>query len=264
MNQELPTINGELLRLRRETRGWALSDLATRACMSIKQIRQLEEGGSSAFYSETVKWTSAKKVGSLLGMQPEEVFVQIATEVALPSQADVSGADVSTDAENSAVEPVVASVSSPQDELVAVATNASVEATASLETSQPSKTPVLALAALFVAALAVAAWMRPEPEVAVEPAPPVMQNMAIDANDAASPASAATAHVAASATAPMTAVSTAASSSASSAAAAGSTAASAARVAKPAASAASTTAVPKAANAVQAPASAASAASKPL
>jgi transcriptional regulator with XRE-family HTH domain len=62
MGQEELFINGELLRLRREARGWLLNDLATRACMSVKQIRQLEEGGMSSFYSAAVKVTSAKKL----------------------------------------------------------------------------------------------------------------------------------------------------------------------------------------------------------
>ena len=52
MGQEEIFINGDLLRLRREASGWVLNDLATRACMSVKQIRQLEEGGLSAYYSQ--------------------------------------------------------------------------------------------------------------------------------------------------------------------------------------------------------------------
>lgn len=61
MSQDELSINGDLLRLRREARGWALSDMAIRACMSVKQIRQLEEGGMSSFYSPAVKATAAKK-----------------------------------------------------------------------------------------------------------------------------------------------------------------------------------------------------------
>lgn len=70
----MPTINGDLFRLRREERGWLLNDMATRACMSVKQIRQIEEGGDSAFYSNAVKLTAAKKVGALLGLKPEDIF----------------------------------------------------------------------------------------------------------------------------------------------------------------------------------------------
>lgn len=69
-------INGELLRLGRETRGWSLNDMATRSCMSVKQIRQLEEGGMSCFYSEAVKLTAAKKVGVLLGVSLDALFAR--------------------------------------------------------------------------------------------------------------------------------------------------------------------------------------------
>jgi transcriptional regulator with XRE-family HTH domain len=68
-------INGEAIRLKREERGWAQTDLASRACLSVKQVRQLEEGGLSAFYSESVKATSAKRVAELLGADISEVFV---------------------------------------------------------------------------------------------------------------------------------------------------------------------------------------------
>ena len=74
MSFEDISINGDLLRLRREAKGWVLNDMATRACMSVKQIRQLEEGGTSAFYSTAVKATAAKKVGALLGLSSEELF----------------------------------------------------------------------------------------------------------------------------------------------------------------------------------------------
>ena len=75
MSQEETFINGELLRVSREARGWGVNDMATRACMSVKQIRQLEEGGSSSFYSESVKLTSAKKVGGILGLTPDATLM---------------------------------------------------------------------------------------------------------------------------------------------------------------------------------------------
>lgn len=277
MHQELPTINGDLLRLRREERGWALSDLATRACMSIKQIRQLEEGGSSAFYSETIKWTSAKKVGSLLGMQPEEVFVQETPEATLAPAVEAVDDAVAAHTPEVTTEqtatPGVLQTESASEQDTPLAQTDEVQAS-----PQASKNPVLALAALFVAALAVAAWMRPAPEVVTEPAPPVLQNMVTEANDAASSASAATAaptataNVAASAasqaqkpasTAQAATAAVAPATATASVTGSGSVAASAARAATPAASAAPVAGV-KPANALQAPASAASAASKSL
>jgi transcriptional regulator with XRE-family HTH domain len=252
MNQELPSINGELLRLRRESRGWALNDLATRACMSIKQIRQLEEGGSSAFYSESVKWTSAKKVGSLLGMTPDEVFVQEASETAPQPHVEVASA---SSTELSHAPTFDAEIQSLTDAVTAA------ESPTSTDVAQTSKTPVLALAALFAAALAVAAWMRPEPEVVAEPAPPVLQNIAAEPNDAASVASAAT--VAASTTSAAAQPQKAASAATPATLTASMAASSASRASSAAASAASSVVV-KPAVAVQVPAAVASAASKSL
>ena len=241
MSQELPIINGELLRLRRETRGWALSDLATRACMSVKQIRQLEEGGASAFYSETVKWTSAKKVGALLGMQPEEVFVPAVVEPqVLPDAVSEPSAVVDTSVPAAAPSMPAEPLATAADADAFAASQPMADAS---DISEKSKTPVWALTALFVAALAVAAWMRPEPEVVTEPVPP-LQNISADATAAQAASDA----VAAEAVAPV--ASQAQKPVAASSPASASTAASSAAV------------VAKPANA--APAPAASAASKPL
>ena len=82
-------INGALLRERREGKGWAQTDLATRACLSLRQVRQIEDGGNSSFYSESVKATAARKIASLLGLPPESAFVQ--------AQADTGSAHPVTD-----------------------------------------------------------------------------------------------------------------------------------------------------------------------
>ncbi len=213
MSDTPQTINGELLRLKRESLGWLISDLATRACMSIKQIKQLEEGGSSSFYSESVKLTSAKKVGAILGLTQDEVFGVVTQEPEVaaqdadamvaemvsdtPAQGVMSHtaepaanlAEVTTDAPQVQSESHMLSASSPE-----VAAAPSQNAAAPV-TEQKNKTPLGAIAALFVAALAVAAWMRPESEpVAVEPPPP-LQTLPADTPDGA--ASAASAEAAA-------------------------------------------------------------------
>jgi len=76
MNEPARLINGALLRQRREGKGWAQTDLATRACLSLRQVRQIEDGGNSSFYSESVKATAARKIAVLLGLSPESAFVQ--------------------------------------------------------------------------------------------------------------------------------------------------------------------------------------------
>ena len=42
MNEPARLINGALLRLQREGKGWAQTDLATRSCLSLRQVRQLK------------------------------------------------------------------------------------------------------------------------------------------------------------------------------------------------------------------------------
>ena len=192
MSQEDIFINGELLRLRREARGWVLNDMATRACMSVKQIRQLEEGGMSSFYSAAVKMTSAKKVGTLLGLSAEEVFaqeVEATTHEPEAVEPDVVAAE--TEVVASENEPIEAAplVQEAVHAEVDVAEHEPVAATSVVEESK-SKTSLWVIAALFAAALAVAAYMQPKDEPAVEAAPP-LQVLPADVTDPASAASAA-------------------------------------------------------------------------
>jgi len=44
------------------------------ACLSVRQIEQIENGESSSFYGDQVKFTAAKKVAGLLKLTPEEAF----------------------------------------------------------------------------------------------------------------------------------------------------------------------------------------------
>ena len=74
---DVSQIDGSAVRLSREAQGWAINDLAARACLSVKQVRQIEEGGLSSFYSESVKLTAARKVASLLHMSQAQLFGQV-------------------------------------------------------------------------------------------------------------------------------------------------------------------------------------------
>lgn len=189
MSQEDLFINGDLLRLRREARGWLLNDMATRACMSVKQIRQLEEGGMSAFYSVAVKATAAKKVGALLGVSADEVLGHVAQVEDLPVD------DVSQDLRTVEVEPSIEVIASPELVTIEVAEEPLKHGVPSDEESsvmrQPeqtkSKTSLWVIVGLFAAALAVAAYMQPQEEPAAEPAPPlqVVPSEAVDAASAA-------------------------------------------------------------------------------
>jgi len=78
---DVSQIDGQSVRRKRESLGWAVTDMATMACLSSKQIRQIEEGGLAAFYSENVKLTAARKVAGLLQMTDAELFGQVAPQV---------------------------------------------------------------------------------------------------------------------------------------------------------------------------------------
>lgn len=178
MSQENCSINGDLLRLRREACGWVLNDMATRACMSVKQIRQLEEGGTSAFYSPNVKMTAAKKVGALLGLSAQQVLLQ----PDMP-ELDAHGHHEDTLAVESNIAPHVGSPSQVSIHVDASAETATPSASAVATTK--SKTSLWVISGLFLAALGVAAYMQPEDEQPAEPAPP-LQVVPSDSVDAAS------------------------------------------------------------------------------
>ena len=180
MSQEELFINGDLLRLRREARGWVLNDMATRACMSVKQVRQLEEGGMSSFYSVAVKVTAAKKVGALLGLSAEEVFAKNAEPAAI---------EESTEPEVLIAEVAAEPVSTPvvEDEPVAAELPQAAE---SKDETPNSKNSLWLIAALLGLALALSAYFQPKEEPVTEPAPPI-QVLPADVVDPASAASAA-------------------------------------------------------------------------
>jgi len=73
---DVSQIDGSAVRLCREAQGWAINDLAARACLSVKQVRQIEEGGLSSFYSESVKLTAARKIAALLQLSEAQLFGQ--------------------------------------------------------------------------------------------------------------------------------------------------------------------------------------------
>ena len=180
MSQENCSINGDLLRLRREACGWVLNDMATRACMSVKQIRQLEEGGTSAFYSPNVKMTAAKKVGALLGLSAQQVLLQ----PDMP-ELDAHGQHEDILAVESNIAPHVGSPGQVSIHVDASAETETATPSASGVATTKSKTSLWVISGLFLAALGVAAYMQPEDEQPAEPAPP-LQVVPSDSVDAAS------------------------------------------------------------------------------
>jgi len=202
MDNNIPQINGDLLRMRREELGWALADLATRACLSKKQVKQIEEGGTSSFYSDTVKMTAAKKIGGILGLPEQSVFVveepeavayeaasqgntttPISDDHADSSLADTAHAEPSAssgqdiqdnkasqkDIASAAVKPYLKSPSI-ETSVIQKSTNSALDS----EDKPKSKNSLWFIIALFVAALGLAAVMqKPAPTPTAEPPPPL-------------------------------------------------------------------------------------------
>ena len=205
MDNHIPQINGDLLRMRREKLGWDLADLATRACLSKKQVKQIEEGGTSSFYSDTVKMTAAKKIGGILGLPEQSVFVVEEPEVVIeelvspddtlspasneliaehadsPSQkpqvevAASTGLDIpnshasQVDVASPAVKPYLKSPSF-ETTVIQKSTNSALDS----EDKPKSKNSLWFIIALFVAALWFAAVMqKPATTPPAEPPPPI-------------------------------------------------------------------------------------------
>ena len=73
-SDKLPEIRKEAFTKARESLGLSTKDLSGMACLSVRQIEQIENGESSSFYGAQVKFTAAKKVAGLLKLTPEEAF----------------------------------------------------------------------------------------------------------------------------------------------------------------------------------------------
>ncbi|WP_128112454.1 helix-turn-helix domain-containing protein [Polynucleobacter necessarius] len=71
---KLPEIRKEVFTKAREDLGLSTKDLSGMACLSVRQIEQIENGESSSFYGAQVKVTAAKKVAGLLKLKEEDVF----------------------------------------------------------------------------------------------------------------------------------------------------------------------------------------------
>ncbi len=70
----LPEIRKEAFTKAREALGLSTKDLSGLACLSVRQIEQIENGECGSFYGDQVKFTAAKKVAGLLKLKPEEAF----------------------------------------------------------------------------------------------------------------------------------------------------------------------------------------------
>lgn len=71
---KLPEIRKEAFTKARESLGLSTKELSGMACLSVRQIEQIENGETSTFYGPQVKVTAAKKVAGLLKLKEEDAF----------------------------------------------------------------------------------------------------------------------------------------------------------------------------------------------
>jgi transcriptional regulator with XRE-family HTH domain len=69
-----PDIRKEAFTKARESLNLSTKELGGMACLSTRQIEQIENGETSSFYSAQIKATAAKKVAKLLKLSDEEAF----------------------------------------------------------------------------------------------------------------------------------------------------------------------------------------------
>jgi transcriptional regulator with XRE-family HTH domain len=73
-NSKFPDIRKEAFTNAREKLSLSTKELGAMACLSTRQIEQIENGETSSFYSAQIKATAAKKVAKLLNLSDEEAF----------------------------------------------------------------------------------------------------------------------------------------------------------------------------------------------
>lgn len=62
-------VRGQTLRLLRLQQNWDAASLATQACLSLRQLYQLENGETSLFYSKSLRNQAGRRVATILGVQ---------------------------------------------------------------------------------------------------------------------------------------------------------------------------------------------------
>ena len=71
---KLAEIRKEAFTRARESLSLSTKELSSMACLSVRQIEQIENGEMSSFYGPQIKVTAAKKVAALLKLKEEDAF----------------------------------------------------------------------------------------------------------------------------------------------------------------------------------------------
>ncbi len=205
---KFPEIRKEAFTKARESLGLSTKDLSGMACLSVRQIEQIENGESSSFYGAQIKFTAAKKVAGLLKLTPEEAFdfagivqpakavelevkLQEETKTAAVEKKTKSGNQTKKKLEEKVVAPVAApavaqKVSEPKPQTVSAnkISQAAIDYSVKSKASPDPKKKLILLVALGAAVIFSVVNLRPlffpEPvkeevviiqEVVPEPAP---------------------------------------------------------------------------------------------
>jgi DNA-binding XRE family transcriptional regulator len=72
--QPIPEIRAAAFAAAREKCALSVEELAHLACLSKKQIQQIEKGGRESFYSPAIKYIAAKKVAQLIQLDEKDAF----------------------------------------------------------------------------------------------------------------------------------------------------------------------------------------------
>jgi len=110
--KKIPTIRSLAFIEARERLGLSKEVLALSACLSKKQIEQIENGEQSAFYSAALKLRSAQKVATILGLEEAE-YIEVEIEAPPAPAAVVLSEPESTPTLAPTLAPVLAIEKSP-------------------------------------------------------------------------------------------------------------------------------------------------------
>jgi transcriptional regulator with XRE-family HTH domain len=139
----LPEIQGKVLKAGREKLKLEIKDFAIKACLSKKHITELEEGGTSSFYSESHKILVAKKVAKMLKIDEALVLIHpdgdSIQQVSLSFDAPVDEADQLFKAQETKAARDIREITAEARLIVENSNQAKIKSTVKSEPSQPTK-----------------------------------------------------------------------------------------------------------------------------
>jgi len=139
----LPEIQGKVLKAAREKLKLEIKDFAIKACLSKKHITELEEGGTSSFYSESHKILVAKKVAKMLKVDESLVLIHpdgdSVQQVSLSFDAPVDEVDQLFTAQETKAARDIREITAEAQLIVENSNQTKIKPTVKSEPSQPSK-----------------------------------------------------------------------------------------------------------------------------